>query len=285
MGPQPCVPPPTPIPPPPSTGATRTFSTRYQDRSTPAPAHPLGPQRTPPLVPPDVRRGRAWHLAPLRAICGRLHPPDACVSQLPHDANSTDFVLHSMLVVQVMFSHFPILSLQQRLTPWSDDAINMFANLGPAAPQISFNGHDHIMALLVRRRAAHVARRGKPWLWRASQPSRRCPVGCPCEQHTSTVCGLITLSIEHPAVHFPPLQTNPAITAGGAPIAFVCTGAGGISDNGASGLGIPPSGYSTVGDGGTIISSIISGVRSAGYSCQQFWLHGKGSRIHLSTVQ
>jgi hypothetical protein len=47
---------------------------------------------------------------------------------------------------QVMFSHFPVLSGQQRLTPWYDNATAMFATLGAAAPQIVFNGHDHIMA-------------------------------------------------------------------------------------------------------------------------------------------
>ena len=49
---------------------------------------------------------------------------------------------------QVMFSHFPVLSAQQRLNPWYDTALSTFASLGSAAPQIVYNGHDHIMAHL-----------------------------------------------------------------------------------------------------------------------------------------
>ena len=45
-----------------------------------------------------------------------------------------------------MFSHFPVLSGQQRLTPWYDNATTMFSTLGAAAPQVVYNGHDHIMA-------------------------------------------------------------------------------------------------------------------------------------------
>ena len=75
-----------------------------------------------------------------------------------------------------MFSHFPILSAQQRLTPYADNATSVFAALGNAAPQVYFNGHDHIMASL----------------------------------------------------------SNPTITSNGAPIGFITTGAGGISDYGAA---------------------------------------------------
>jgi hypothetical protein len=49
---------------------------------------------------------------------------------------------------QVMFSHFPVLSAQQRMTPWYDNATAMFTRLGQAAPQVVFNGHDHVMAHL-----------------------------------------------------------------------------------------------------------------------------------------
>jgi len=73
---------------------------------------------------------------------------------------------------QAMFSHFPILSSQQRFTPYADTATSVFASLGAAAPQVYFNGHDHVMASM----------------------------------------------------------SNPAITSNGAPIGFITTGAGGISD-------------------------------------------------------
>ena len=55
---------------------------------------------------------------------------------------------------QTMFSHFPILSAQQRMTPYADSATAMFATLGAAAPQVYFNGHDHIMAQMSRRVSA-----------------------------------------------------------------------------------------------------------------------------------
>ena len=42
---------------------------------------------------------------------------------------------------QLLFSHFPILSAEQRLSPWADSASAMFAALGSAAPQVFFNGH------------------------------------------------------------------------------------------------------------------------------------------------
>ena len=47
-----------------------------------------------------------------------------------------------------MFSHFPVLSAQQRLTPYYDNATAAFSALGDAAPQVYFNGHDHILAQL-----------------------------------------------------------------------------------------------------------------------------------------
>ena len=49
---------------------------------------------------------------------------------------------------QVMFSHFPLLSGQQRLTPYYDNFTTMYAALGPAAPQAYYNGHDHVMGLI-----------------------------------------------------------------------------------------------------------------------------------------
>lgn len=50
-----------------------------------------------------------------------------------------------------MLSHFPLLSTQQRFTPYYDSLTSTFASLGAAAPQAYFNGHDHIQA---RSRAA-----------------------------------------------------------------------------------------------------------------------------------
>ena len=47
---------------------------------------------------------------------------------------------------QIMMSHFPVLSTQQRLTPYYDNATATFAALGNAAPQVYYNGHDHVMA-------------------------------------------------------------------------------------------------------------------------------------------
>jgi len=117
---------------------------------------------------------------------------------------------------QVMMSHFPILSVQQRLTPYYDNATATFAALGNAAPQLYFNGHDHIMAQLV----------------------------------------------------------NPSITTqGGAPVAFITTGAGGISDYGKSltstapALPIfnkttyPASGFAT--NGTAALTAVINGFYSA----------------------
>ena len=49
---------------------------------------------------------------------------------------------------QVMFSHFPVLSTQQRMTPYYDNALSMWQSLGAAAPSAYYNGHDHIMALV-----------------------------------------------------------------------------------------------------------------------------------------
>lgn len=46
----------------------------------------------------------------------------------------------------MLFSHFPILSSQQRLTPWYDDATAMLTSLGASAPQACYNGHDHVLA-------------------------------------------------------------------------------------------------------------------------------------------
>jgi hypothetical protein len=43
----------------------------------------------------------------------------------------------------LLFSHFPILSSEQRMTPWYDSATAMLTSLGSAAPQVFFNGHDH----------------------------------------------------------------------------------------------------------------------------------------------
>ena len=43
---------------------------------------------------------------------------------------------------QVMFSHFPVLSTQQRLTPYYDAAIATLSALGTAGPQAYYNGHD-----------------------------------------------------------------------------------------------------------------------------------------------
>ena len=40
-----------------------------------------------------------------------------------------------------MFSHFPILSAEQRMTPYYDDVTSMISKLGPAAPSAYFNGH------------------------------------------------------------------------------------------------------------------------------------------------
>ena len=50
---------------------------------------------------------------------------------------------------QVMFSHFPLLSTQQRLTPYYDTAVATLTALGAAGPQAYYNGHDHIMAAVV----------------------------------------------------------------------------------------------------------------------------------------
>lgn len=47
---------------------------------------------------------------------------------------------------QVLFSHFPLLSTQQRLTPYFDNALSTLGALGSAGPQAYYNGHDHIMA-------------------------------------------------------------------------------------------------------------------------------------------
>ena len=48
---------------------------------------------------------------------------------------------------QVMLSHFPTMSTQQRLTPLWDNFTAMYNTLGAAAPQAYYNGHDHVMAL------------------------------------------------------------------------------------------------------------------------------------------
>ena len=65
-------------------------------------------------------------------------------------ANITNWLSAGATVAQhqVMFSHFPVLSTQQRLTPYYDNALAMWQSLGAAAPSAYYNGHDHIMALV-----------------------------------------------------------------------------------------------------------------------------------------
>lgn len=50
---------------------------------------------------------------------------------------------------QVTLTHMPLLSAQQRQMPLYHDAMAALRALGVAAPQIAFNGHDHINAILV----------------------------------------------------------------------------------------------------------------------------------------
>jgi hypothetical protein len=57
-------------------------------------------------------------------------------------ANVTGWFQSSTAQYQVMFSHFPVLSTQQRLTPYYDNALAMFNTLGAAGPQAYYNGHD-----------------------------------------------------------------------------------------------------------------------------------------------
>ena len=110
---------------------------------------------------------------------------------------------------QVMFSHFPVLSAQQRLNPWYDTAVATFSALGAAAPQVVYNGHDHIMAHL---------------------------------------------------------KSSAITTAGGQPVSFITTGAGGITDYGktlvAGGVfnatTYPAAGYTTSTDGTAALQMLVS---------------------------
>ena len=108
---------------------------------------------------------------------------------------------------QIGLTHFPVLSMQQRLTPFYDDMTAALGELSAsnAAPSVIFNGHDHIMAV----------------------------------------------------------SEHPNITSNGAPIAFVTTGAGGISDYGlATTLGFlngaPPGGYMDKNTNGDLLAQYIS---------------------------
>ena len=101
--------------------------------------------------------GKVLTATPTYAVPSGCKYASAEIAPLAHPAarNATWAYVNATLAAgyganqyQIMFSHFPVLSAQQRLNPRYENATSTFSALGAAAPQIVYNGHDHIMAHL-----------------------------------------------------------------------------------------------------------------------------------------
>lgn len=82
----------------------------------------------------------AWELGKYAAPAARLQTYDDTAARFRNMSGKVQY--------QVLFTHFPILSTQQRLEPYHSQAKAMLAGLGKDAPQAVFSGHDHIAGLL-----------------------------------------------------------------------------------------------------------------------------------------